>query len=81
MVIVVRRSFPFFPVLLAIGWVLMMSLSLRDLAWFAAAGASFDNQPPRGMAVDGASAGRASRIPIGPARRTATLISPVVQCP
>ena len=35
MVITVRRNFPWFPVALAIGWVLMMSLTVRDLGWFA----------------------------------------------
>ena len=35
MVITVRRNFPWFPVALAIGWVLMMSLAVRDLGWFA----------------------------------------------
>ena len=34
MVITVRRNFPWFPVALAIGWVLMMSLAVRDLGWF-----------------------------------------------
>ncbi len=35
MVITVRRSFPWLPVALAIAWALMMSLTVRDLAWFA----------------------------------------------
>ena len=44
--IVVRRSVPWFPLVLAAGWVLMLSLALRDLSWFA--GASFDGyaRPP-----------------------------------
>ena len=44
MVITVRRSFPWFPAALAAGWALMLSLTLRDLAWFAAAGASLDGR-------------------------------------
>ena len=44
MVFTVKRSFPWFPLVLAIGWMLMMSLAVRDLAWFAAAAASFRGQ-------------------------------------
>ena len=35
MVLTVRRNFPWFPMALAIGWVLMMGLTVRDLGWFA----------------------------------------------
>jgi hypothetical protein len=44
MLIRVRRSFPWFPILLVAGWGLMMSLAIRDLAWFAAAGASLESR-------------------------------------
>src|SRR5207302_992497 len=38
MVITVRRNYPWFPVALAIGWVLMMSLAVRDLGRRSASG-------------------------------------------
>lgn len=41
MQIVVRRSVPWFPLVLAAAWVLMLGLAVRDLAWFA--GASFES--------------------------------------
>jgi len=39
--IILKRNFPWFPVVLAAGWVLMMSLAIPELEWFAAASASF----------------------------------------
>jgi hypothetical protein len=38
--IILKRSFPWFPVVLAAGWVLMMSLAIPELEWFAATSAS-----------------------------------------
>jgi len=43
MQIVVRRSVPWFPLVLAAGWLFMLSLALRDLSWFATA--SFESPP------------------------------------
>lgn len=39
--IILKRGFPWFPVVLAAGWVLMMSLAIPELEWFAATSASF----------------------------------------
>jgi hypothetical protein len=36
-----KRGFPWFPVVLAAGWSLMMVLTIQDLAWFANASPSF----------------------------------------
>jgi len=39
--IILKRSFPWFPMVLAAGWIVMVGLAISDLAWFAAASASF----------------------------------------
>ena len=45
MQIVVRRSVPWFPLVLAAAWVLMLGLALRDLAWFAEASFESHSRP------------------------------------
>ena len=76
MVIIVRRSFPWFPVALAVGWALMLSLALRDLTWFAAAGASLDGQTGISAVMPIATAAPI-KIPVGVAPCAAAAIAPI----
>jgi hypothetical protein len=64
MVITVRRNYPWFPVALAIGWVLMMSLAVRDLGWFARFSSALgDPEQPTATANSASSA--AVKTPLG----------------
>ena len=77
MVITVRRSFPWFPVALAVAWLSMTGLAVRDLAWFANVSRSF------GDGAQAAATVKEARTPVlkptGAAPCTATAISPVVR--
>jgi len=74
--IVLKRSFPWFPVVLAAGWVLMMSLAIPELEWFAAASASF--RPPVTSVTKAVSpASTAVKVPIRVAPCAAAALAPV----
>jgi len=65
MVITVRRNYPWFPVALAIGWVLMMSLAVRDLGWFARFSSASGNPAQPTAAANSASSAAAVKTPLG----------------
>ena len=65
MVITVRRNFPWFPVALAIGWVLMMSLAVRDLGWFARFSSALGDPAQPTATANSASSAAAVKMPLG----------------
>ena len=65
MVMTVRRNYPWFPVALAIGWVLMMSLAVRDLGWFARFSSALGNHAQPTAAANSASFAAAVKAPLG----------------
>jgi len=74
--IILKRNFPWFPVVLAAGWVLMMSLAIPELEWFAAASASFG--PPGASGAKAVSpASTAVKVPIRVAPCAAATLAPV----
>ena len=77
--IILKRSFPWFPVVLAAGWILMMSLAIRDLAWFAAASASFDGRSTVASARKAVPPARAVKMPIGVTPCAAAAIVPAAR--
>jgi hypothetical protein len=79
MVITVRRSFPWFPVALAIAWLSMTGLAMRDLAWFANVSPPFGDGARPGATVNHAGTAAPVQKPTGAAPCTATAISPVVR--
>jgi len=79
MIIVVRRSFPWFPVALAAGWILMMSLAVRDLAWFSAASMSFGDRTTPASSSVAVPAGKAVKPGVGLAPCAAAAITPAVR--
>jgi hypothetical protein len=76
--IILKRSFPWFPVVLAAGWILMMSLAVRDLAWFAAASASLDGRSTVASAPKAVSPARV-RMPIGVTPCAAAAFAPAAR--
>jgi hypothetical protein len=79
MVITVRRSFPWFPVALAIAWLSMMGLAIRDLAWFANVSPSFaDRTRPAATASQARTASPVQK-PSGAAPCAASAIAPVAR--
>ena len=79
MQIIVKRRFPWFPVVLAAGWVLMMSLAVRDLAWFAAASASFDGRSTVASAPKAVPSPTAVKMPMGVTPCAAAAIAPAAR--
>jgi len=77
--IILKRSFPWFPVVLATGWILMMSLAVRDLAWFAAASSSFDGRSTVASAPKAVPAATTVKMPIGVTPCAAAAIAPAAR--
>jgi hypothetical protein len=75
--IILRESFPWFPVVLAAGWILMMGLATRDLAWFAAASASLDGRSTVASAPKGVSP--MVKKPVGVTPCAAAAIAPAAR--
>jgi len=73
-----KRSFPWFPVVLTAGWISMMSLAVRDLAWFAAAGASLDGRSNVASAPEAVSPAIV-RMPTGVISCAAAAIAPAAR--
>lgn len=77
MVITVRRSFPWFPVALAIAWLSMTGLAVRDLAWFANVSPSFtEGERPAAIVTQARTAAPVQKQG-GGAPCTATAIAPL----
>jgi hypothetical protein len=74
MVITVRRNYPWFPVALAIGWVLMMSLAVRDLGWFAGFSSTLGDHGRPMATVNSASSAAAVKTPIDRAPCAAAIV-------
>jgi len=78
--IILKRSFPWFPMVLAAGWIVMVGLAISDLAWFAAASASFGGRPTAASALKAVpAAGTAVKVPVGVAPCTAAAIAPAAR--
>jgi hypothetical protein len=78
-VITVRRSFPWFPLALAIAWLWVMGLALRDLAWFANVSASFADEPRPAAAATQARTAEPLQMRSGVATCPASVIAPVAR--
>jgi hypothetical protein len=76
---ILKRSFPWFPVVLAAGWILMMGLAIRELAWFAAASASFDGRSTVASAPKAVPPATAIKIPIAVTPCAAAGIAPAAR--
>jgi hypothetical protein len=74
MVITVRRNYPWFPVALAIGWVLMMSLAVRDLGWFARFSSALGDRAQSTATANGASSAAAIKTPLGTSPCAAAIV-------
>jgi len=74
--IILKRNFPWFPLVLAAGWVLMMSLAIPELEWFAAASAAF-GRPVASVAKAVSPATPAVKAPMRVAHCAATSLAPV----
>ena len=79
MQIILKRGFPWFPVILATGWVSMMGLAIRDLAWFAAASESFNGRSTVASALKAVPPATAVKMPIGVTPCTAAAIAPTAR--
>jgi len=74
--LILKRRFPWFPVVLAAGWVLMMSLAIPELEWFAATSASF-GRSVTSVAKAVSPAATAVKVPIRVAPCAAAALAPV----
>jgi len=75
-----KRGFPWFPVVLAAGWISMMALAIHDLAWFAASGASLDgHRSTVALAAKAVPSATAVSLPIGGRPCAAAAIAPAAR--
>jgi hypothetical protein len=78
MVITIRRSFPWFPAALAVAWVLMMGLVMRDLTWFADFSSAISHRALVMAAAGSESSAPVVRLPVR-ASDCATAVAPLAR--